>query len=147
MKIIMAYPENCAGCRECQIICSLTHTGTVNLYKSGINIVRKGVDLDLPVICTHGNGCNLECISACPVNAISRQDGVVTIDHEKCTGCGKCAEACPFGAIQVVGRLAYNCDLCGGKPECIMVCTQGGIRYAEPDIDRINEVYSVLKEG
>ena len=148
MKIMMAYPERCAGCRECQVVCSLTHTGTVNPHKSGINIVGRGVDIDLPVVCVHGNGCNLECIAACPENAISRDnDGVVTIDHQKCTGCGECVKACPYGAVQMAGGLAYSCDLCGGAPECVRVCTQGGIRYAEADEEHVRKVYDIIKEG
>ncbi len=148
MKIIMAYPERCAGCRECQVVCSLTHTGTVNPHKSGINIVRRGVDIDLPVVCVHGNGCNFECISACPENAISKnEEGVVIIDHQKCTGCGECVEACPYHAIQMAGGLAYSCDLCGGAPECVRVCTQGGIRYVEADVEHVKAVYRTITEG
>jgi Fe-S-cluster-containing hydrogenase component 2 len=149
MKIIMAYPEKCAGYRECQVVCSLTHTGTVNPHKSGINIVRHGVEIDLPVVCVHGNGCELECIAACPEDAISQnEEEVVVIDHQKCTGCGECVKACPYHAIQMAGGLAYSCDLCGPElPECIKVCTQGGIRYAEADVEHIKAVYSTIKEG
>lgn len=34
----------------------------------------------------------------CP--AISRKDGVVTIDPSQCIGCGLCVNVCPFGAIE-----------------------------------------------
>src|SRR5699024_9972935 len=37
---------------------------------------------------------------ACPVKAISKQpDGTEHIDKEKCIYCGKCMQACPYGAI------------------------------------------------
>lgn len=29
--------------------------------------------------------------------------GEVTIDQEKCTGCGKCVAHCPMGAVRMVG--------------------------------------------
>ena len=42
------------------------------------------------------------CISACPVNAITRDPatGALRIDLGRCLFCGDCAAACPHGAIQ-----------------------------------------------
>ncbi|MGZ3591418.1 MAG: hypothetical protein ACXU99_12245 [Thermodesulfobacteriota bacterium] len=41
------------------------------------------------------------------------------------------AEHCPFHALSVLGGKAFHCDLCGGKPECVNVCTPGAIRIIE----------------
>jgi electron transfer flavoprotein alpha subunit len=44
----------------------------------------------------------------------------VIIDIDKCTGCGTCAEACPFGAIEVASEKAVvgeKCTLCGSCAE------------------------------
>jgi len=43
-------------------------------------------------------GC-LQCISICPVDAISQENGKVIIDEEKCIGCGLCVKRCPVNAI------------------------------------------------
>lgn len=40
------------------------------------------------------------CIAACPVNAISMNNGKVVVDKEKCISCGTCAAVCPVGAPQ-----------------------------------------------
>lgn len=41
-----------------------------------------------------------KCAEACPEGAITQNPkGVYMINKKKCTGCGKCAEACPFGLI------------------------------------------------
>jgi Fe-S-cluster-containing hydrogenase component 2 len=40
---------------------------------------------------------------------------VVMID-EHWTGCGACAEACPYGMIEVVDDTAVKCDLWGKNP-------------------------------
>jgi len=39
------------------------------------------------------------CLSACPVEAISRHEDQIVIDLDKCTICGICASVCPSGAI------------------------------------------------
>jgi pyruvate formate lyase activating enzyme len=45
------------------------------------------------------------CLAACPPGAISKAaDGAIAVDKKKCDLCGKCAEACLYDAMQVVGR-------------------------------------------
>jgi len=47
------------------------------------------------------------CIKACPLAAISKdQAGAVVIDRTRCDLCGKCAAACLYDAMQMVGREA-----------------------------------------
>ena len=44
-------------------------------------------------------GCGT-CVNACPVEAISIQDGKAIIDQGKCIKCGTCAAICPQGAVK-----------------------------------------------
>jgi pyruvate formate lyase activating enzyme len=45
------------------------------------------------------------CIAACPKGAIAKDAaGAIVIDRKACDLCGKCAEACLYDAMQVVGR-------------------------------------------
>jgi len=37
------------------------------------------------------------------------------------------AETCPFDGLTFFEDLAYHCDLCGGDPQCISVCTNGAV--------------------
>jgi pyruvate formate lyase activating enzyme len=54
-----------------------------------------------PSRCTHCYAC----ISACPKSAIAKDAaGAVVIDRKACDLCGKCAEACLYDAMQIVGR-------------------------------------------
>ena len=40
-----------------------------------------------------------DCVRACGFGAIYMADGRPKVDVERCTGCGKCAQACPRGII------------------------------------------------
>ncbi|MCI5820736.1 MAG: 4Fe-4S binding protein [Elusimicrobia bacterium] len=48
-----------------------------------------------PDVCINCGACE----SACPVGAISEQDGKRHIDDTKCVECGACAGTCPVSAI------------------------------------------------
>jgi anaerobic dimethyl sulfoxide reductase subunit B (iron-sulfur subunit) len=64
----------------------------------------------------------------------SEQDGIVTVNREKCLGrdnCGSCLEACPYDAPQFGSEenaKMQKCDLCterwleGKKPVCVASC-------------------------
>jgi Fe-S-cluster-containing hydrogenase component 2 len=148
-KIIVSHPEKCTGCRYCEIICSFHHEGVVNLRKTRINVIKSGYETSFPVTCTHGYGCALECVDACPEEAIEEKEGVVRIDEDLCTGCGACVDACPFGAIKLFNDKAWKCDLCGGDPRCVKFCSQGAITFEEgnnADKNVMNETKETVEE-
>jgi len=53
----------------------------------------------------------------------SSNDGIPTIDNEKCTGCGQCINTCPFDAISLVnGKAEIDSSLCRSCNKCIRSC-------------------------
>ena len=46
-------------------------------------------------------GCG-KCVERCPEGAITlNEQGIAVVDKEKCTGCNKCSKACPALAIAI----------------------------------------------
>jgi ferredoxin len=77
---------------------------------------------------------------------------IITIDEEKCNGCGVCIPDCPEGALQIIDDKArLVSDLfCDGLGACIGSCPQGAItieeREAEP-YDECRVMENVVKYG
>ena len=58
---------------------------------------------------------------------------MLTIELDRCDGCGDCVEVCPEGAIQLVGGLAQiDSKLCTECEVCVQACPTGAIRVARP---------------
>ena len=58
---------------------------------------------------------------------------IITIDQEKCNGCGLCANACHEGAIGMVDGKAtlLREDYCDGLGDCLPACPVGAISFEE----------------
>jgi electron transfer flavoprotein alpha subunit len=61
------------------------------------------------------------------------------IDPEKCTGCGNCTPACPYGLIEVIGDIAQvkdGCTLCGA---CVDSCGYDAITLEAPETAKVSD--------
>ncbi len=120
--------SKCSGCRKCEIACSLFHENRIWPEASRIRVFMLIPGVDFPHFCVQCE--DYPCVGACPVNAlsVSRETGAVLVDAEACTACGNCIEACP-GKVPHMhpnGKNILICDLCGGDPQCVKVCQEGG---------------------
>ena len=66
---------------------------------------------------------------------------IITIDEEKCNGCGACAVACHEGAIEMVNGKAKLTreDYCDGLGDCLPACPTGAITFEEREAPAYNE--------
>lgn len=64
-----------------------------------------------PEVCKGCKKCKIE--AGCPMKAAKVADGVLQIDREVCSNCGRCAGKCPFGAFGE-GKAGYKVTV-GGR--------------------------------
>lgn len=155
MRVVLyspLHPEpemHCSGCRICEIACSLYHERLVNLQKARIRVVSTRYGMDSPTVC---HQCAIpQCVKACAVDAfiLDRKLGVFTVQEDKCTGCGLCVDACPFGAIFIYPQTskALKCDLCGGEPWCARYCPPGILKTSTNTIAKLKRRELVNRIG
>ncbi|MFH2055693.1 MAG: 4Fe-4S binding protein [bacterium] len=67
---------------------------------------------------------------------------IITIDEEKCDGCGLCVPACHEGAIEIIDGKARLKDevLCDGLGDCLGECPQGAILVEEREAPEYDEI-------
>ncbi|NTU88722.1 MAG: 4Fe-4S dicluster domain-containing protein [Actinobacteria bacterium] len=116
--------KKCSGCMSCMLACSLMHHGQTNLSLSRIQIVQDSTEAypnDLHIYQCHQ--CPFpSCVEACPTGAMHAdpKTGVRTVDDEKCIGCERCINACPYTPSRVqwnpIDKHAQKCDLCTNTP-------------------------------
>lgn len=149
MKRILADANRCSGCRLCELTCSFVHERQFRPSVARITIMKQDrFGLDLPVVCWHCNPCNS--MENCPSNALERNEqGLITLDEEKCGGCGKCTESCPIGAIKLHSEKNFPliCDQCNGEPRCVEKCPTKALEYSESDVSQPKLLSEVVQEA
>ena len=145
----------CSGCYNCQLACKDEHVGNdwspyarpqpeigqfwLRVEEQVMGTIPKVRIHYLPRLCNHCR--SAKCMDSCPEGAICRrEDGLVLIQPDKCSGCGKCRDACPYGVIYMNAQLhvAQKCTGCahmldnGAKqPRCAEACPTDAMVFAE----------------
>jgi len=140
--------ERCIGCEACSVACRIENNSTdfwIKVETQGTSVkdtpVGRFPDLTLnflPRLCNHCE--NPPCVDSCPENALQkRNDGIVILDQDLCTGCQACLEACPYDIIvfDENNHLAEKCNLCahrvdkGLEPFCVLCCEGQAIHFGD----------------
>ena len=156
MKVFVIDIGICNGCHCCQISCKDEHVSndwtpyarpqpeTGQFWIKQNEFVRGTVPKVkvhyLPVLCMHCD--DAPCIPVCPVKGAlyKRDDGLVIIDPEKCNGCRKCLDACPYNVIFFNEELniAQKCTGCAHlldsgwkEPRCADSCPTLSLKFGE----------------
>ena len=148
-KIIIFNPDECGGCRTCEMVCSWSHNiGVIRPSLSRVHVLKEEKEgLNFAVFCQQ---CEVPpCVEACPVDAMSKDKitGAILINEEDCIGCKLCFRACHLGAIGIdtEKKIMIKCDLCGGNPQCVKWCPRGALCYVRPEIANLSKQRSMFE--
>ena len=157
-KVFVIDIKKCNGCHACQIVCKDEHVGNdwtpiakpqpdtgqfwMELTQRVRGTVPKVKVAYRPNLCMHCD--NAPCIEVCPVeDAIyKRDDGLVIIDGDKCSGCKLCKDACPYDVVYFNEDLniAQKCTGCAHllddtwtEPRCADACPTEALRMMDED--------------
>jgi Fe-S-cluster-containing dehydrogenase component len=156
-KVFVIDVLKCSGCYSCQMACKDEHAGNdwlpyakaqpdtgqfwIKVQEKTCGSTPKVRVNYTPVLCNHCK--NAACMKVCPSGAIfKRDDGLVLIDPQRCSGCGVCVDACPYHVIYFNEQLkiAQKCTGCAhlldsGKalPRCVEVCPTDALRFGEEE--------------
>ena len=154
-KVFCVDVAKCNGCYNCQLACKDEHAGNdwtpyakpqpdigqfwCRLIENVGGTIPKVKIHYIPHLC---NNCEkAACMEACANGAYYRRDdGLVILAPEKCKGCGKCKEACPYDAIFFNEELKI-CQKCTGcahlldndykLPRCVEACPTDAMVFGE----------------
>ena len=150
-KVLVVDLDKCIRCLSCEIACKQENdlplgVRWIRVVTIGPRIIKGELHMDfIPVMCLHCD--DPVCAHFCPTKAIGkREDGVVTLDEDKCTGCRLCVYACPYGVMYFDQdkNVAGKCNLCslrmdyGLEPSCVQHCIGGALQFL--DIEKAKKI-------
>jgi ferredoxin len=112
------------------------------------------VGVGIMVVVSRRRGSMIHCTTYCPIGLLGNMLGRISPwrvrMNEQCTGCGVCAKACRYGALEPFDierrRPGLSCTLCG---DCVGRCAHSAMGYSFPGLspERARVVFLVVVIG
>ncbi len=111
--------QKCTGCGLCENICSLFHNGLINKKMSAVRIRMDvlGDSVHKPEICLQCT--NMKCLEG---EMLTKEEQFAEKKKFIWNNIQR-VFSCPFNGCFFYDGKVYRCDLCGGDPQCVKVCT------------------------
>ena len=151
--------ERCVNCGACITSCRAEWDTPVGHSRNWVSEVSSINDQGIPQLSFLSGRCNHcddpPCVAACPTGAsYKRDDGLVLVDRDICTGCELCVDACPYDARyrNPVDGMISKCTFCqpridaGEEPACVHVCFTKALTFGDAN-DPESIVSQQLKAG
>lgn len=184
--------RKCVGCFSCQVSCKMENGVPMAGFNSWVKVYDMGEypkakRVFLPRLCNHCEGTEKDkvppCVKICPEYPKKRQtfttadgkkityrdgatykrpDGLILIDNDPCTGCGKCIKECAFGSRYFDPRIKSGadktknavgkCNFCqhriekGLEPACVRNCVGKARTFGDLN-DPNSEVSQLIKNN
>jgi len=146
--------KRCIGCDTCAVGCKMENDVPASRHRLKVLDPLNEPALErptgaypelkqhwLPTMCHHCD--DAPCVAVCPTRALWKrdEDGIVVLDKDRCIGCRRCEEACPYDALSfdAVTGIADKCSFCdhrlaeGKEPMCQAVCPTRAIHSGDID--------------
>lgn len=141
----------CTGCKTCELACKDYQNLDKNTayrhvfdYEGGSWTINADGTCQtdafvyhVSVSCNHCD--NPACTGVCPTGAMHKnpETGLVSVNTDKCIGCGYCHMACPYNAPRVDRALGHSvkCDGCASRveaglnPICVDACPLRALEF------------------
>lgn len=168
----------CVGCYSCVMACKAENGTSKGVFwarvlEKEVGTFPSAERIFLPVVCNHCK--EPACLEVCPTGATSqREDGIVTVDYDKCIGCRYCLMACPYNVRTFIDEIegyfpkaltpyeeyknqewqvgtVTKCTFCvhrvdeGLEPACVVTCPCTARVFGDLD-DPNSEVSKLIRE-
>lgn len=158
--------SRCTGCRTCEMACKDYNDTTTEFnyrkvydYEGGEWTTNEDGSCSCNAFVYHVSlGCQHcdepACTHVCPTGAMHKdpETGLVSVDADKCIGCGYCHMACPYNVPEVDRSQGHSikCDGCadrvaeGKNPMCVDACPLRALDFGPvEEISKLGERASI----
>ncbi len=156
--VMLADTTRCIDCKACVVACRAEWETPLGHSRDWVRQVEYSLADGSPEVMLFPGRCqhcdDAPCVEACPSGAsYKREDGIVLVDDDICSGCELCVPACPYNArwLNPVTNTISKCTFCqpridqGLEPACVQTCVGRALIFGDAN-DPESEVSKLLRD-